>query len=224
MKKFLSIALAALMVCSMASAQSVRKTIRERKLMTKEVRSELVKKVSKDAKKEGKRLKKDGWLVAPGQLPMEKQLDKSYQMNYEFDESGLPMYVFGQAQAVGSAYDAAKMQAVENAKTELAGLIQTEVTALTETTVANDQMTAADATSINKAVQAGKSLIAQKLGRTMIVNEFYRNLPNKNVEVNVNLAYNVKMALESAKEVIQQQLEEQGQDLHRQLDAMWGNL
>ena len=225
MRKFITVALSALLMCSMVSAQqTTRQTIRERKLMAKEVRTELAAKASKSAKKEAKTLKKAGWKVAPGQLPVEKQLDRSYEMLYEFDEGGLPKYVCGEANAVGAAYDAAKMQAVNNAKIELAGLLQTEVTALTESTVANDQMSMDDAASINKAVQAGKSLIAQKLGRTITVTEFYKDLPNGNVEVSVRLAYNAKMAVDYAKEVIKSQLEAEGKELHRQLDAMWGNL
>lgn len=42
--------------------------------------------------------------------------------------------------SIGENYDAAKMQALELAKQNLAGQIQTEVTALVENTVANKQL------------------------------------------------------------------------------------
>jgi hypothetical protein len=44
------------------------------------------------------------------------------------------------------------------------------------------------------------------------------------MEVRVTVAYNAKMALDAAKAVIKAQLEEKGEDLHNQLDAMWGNM
>jgi hypothetical protein len=53
------------------------------------------------------------------------------------------------------------------------------------------------------------------------VTECYRQLANKTIEVRVTIAYNAKMAIDAAKAVIRAQLEEKGQDLHDQLDAMW---
>lgn len=224
MKKILLFAISALVMCSMASAQTTKETIRERKLIARQSRTELTARASKEARKAAKVLKKEGWIVAPGQMSLEKQLDKAFNMKYEYEENGLPKYIIGEAKAVGGAYDAARMQAVNNAKIELAGLISTEVTALTESTVGNTQITSEDAASINEAVQAGKSLIAQNLGRTFIVTECYRQLNQKNVEVSVTIAYNEEMAMDMAKTVIRRNLEEKGKDLHEQLDKMWDSL
>lgn len=229
MKRIITLALAALLTCSFAYAASnevkeTRQTLRERKLIGKLAKSELNQKAGKTAAKEAKRLAKEGWVVAPGQLPLPKQLDKSYMMYYEYEDNGLPKYILADAKSVGGSYDAARMQAINNAKIELAGLIQTEVTALTESTVGNSEMTPEDAASINEAVQAGKTLIAQRLGRTVIAMQCYRNLKDQKVEVSIHLAYNSKMAMEAANEVIKLKLEETGKDLHGQLDAMWGTL
>ena len=196
------------MVCSVSYAQSTKETIKERKAIAKLSQSELNKKASKAARTEAKRLTKEGWRVAPGQLPLEKQLDKSYGMYYEYEESGLPKYIIGDAMSPGAVYDAAKMQALEFAKTNLAGQIQTEVTALIESTVANEQISQEQASSIARTVQASKNLIVQRLGRTFTVTECYRTLPNKTVEVRVTLAYNARMALDEAKTIIKKQLEE----------------
>ena len=65
MKRIISLAMAALMVCSIANAQT--------------------KQIIKDAKKEAKSLKKDGWLVAPGSLPLERQFEDLYSMTREKD-------------------------------------------------------------------------------------------------------------------------------------------
>ncbi len=203
-------------------AQSQKEQNKERKEVVKQTKKELNAKVSKVTKKEAKRLKKEGWLVTAGALPLEKQLEKSYTMQYEYDENGSPLYIMAEAMSIGENYDAAKMQALELAKQNLAGQIQTEVTALVENTVANRQLAAEDAASITESVSASKNLISQSLGRLLPVMEVYRTKTNKNKEVLVRLAYNQKMAYEAAKRVIRQDLEEKGLDLHNQLDQVLG--
>lgn len=221
MKKLFSIIMAVLTLCNLANAQSAKESIKERRQYAKYVQSELSTKASKAAHKESKSLTKQGWIVAPGQLPLEKQLDRSYQMYYEFEESGMPKWIMGDAMSPGATYDAAKMQALELAKTNIAGMVQSEVTALIESTVGNEQISQTDATSIANTVSASKNLIMQRLGHTITVIECYRKLPNNGVEVRLTLAYNAKMAIDDAKEIVRKQLEEKGEDLHKQLDAIW---
>ena len=82
--------------------------------------------------------------------------------------------------SIGENYDVAKMQALELAKQNLAGQIQTEVTALIENTVANKQLSQEQAASVTQSVMASKNLISQSIGRTISVMEVYRTLSNKN--------------------------------------------
>lgn len=223
MKKLFAMLAVALVMCPLSSAQMTKETIKSRKAEFNLAKSELNKKASKGAVKEAKKLTKEGWIVSPGNLPLEKQLDKAYLMQYEYEENGLPKYIFGQATTVGTTYDAAKMQATNNAKIELAGYIETEVTALTESTLGNSQISPDQAASINEAVQASKSLIANKIGRVIPVTECYRKLNKNAVEVQVRIGYNTKLAMEAAKEIVKAKLEEKGKDLHEQLDKMWGD-
>ena len=223
MKRIIIMVMAALFVCSMSYAQTQKETIRERRQVTQYSQSELNKRASKAARKEAKALKKEGWKVAPGQLPLEKQLDKSYNMYYEYDETGLPKYIIGDAMSSGATYDAASIQAMELAKMNLAGQIENEITVLTENTVANAQISADAAESIVRTVQASKNLIIQRLGRVFTVVECYRELKNT-VQVRLTVAYDAKRAMDAAKSVIQRQLEEKGEDLHEQLDAIWAQL
>lgn len=228
MKKIFAIILTALVAISAVNAQDIdmkdfRKTLRQRKMEKRLSSHELNQRSNKFALKEARKLQKEGWVVAAGILPLEKQLDKSYHMQYEFDDEGFPKYILGQSRAFGAAYDAAKMQAVNNAKVELAGLIETEVTALTESTVANSEMAPEAAASINEAVQASKSLIAQHIGRVIVVTECYKK-SKKGYDVQVVIGYNAKMAMDYAKEIVSKRLEEKGQDLHNELDKMWKSL
>ena len=187
---------------------------------TDEIRKEMNKKASKDARKEAKRLKKEGWEVAPGALPIDKQLDRAYMMQYDISDSGLPKYVMGEAMSVGEHYDAAKMQALQLAKQNLAGGIQTEVSALVEGLVSNKQLTAGEAASLSETTMSSKALITQNLGRIITVAEMYRTAENGNKEVLVRIAYNSELAIEAAKNAIRQNMKAKGDDLSGKLDAI----
>ncbi len=207
-------------VCCMSFAQNVKEQLKERREILKASKSELKEKASKAARKEAKKLKKDGWTAAPGALPIDRQLDKSYLMQYQYDENMYPTFLMGEAMSIGENYDAAKMQALELAKQNLAGQIQTEVTALVENTVVNKQLTADEATSIAQTVTAGKSLISQSIGRVIPVVEVYRTKSNKNKEVLMRIAYNSDMAMEAVKNALRDELEKKGEDLHKKLETL----
>lgn len=203
-------------------AQLTKEQQKERKEVRKASKSELNQKATKAARKEAKKLKKEGWTTAPGALPLDRQLDKSYMMQYEYDGDMFPKYIMGEAMSVGQNYDAAKMQALELAKQNLAGQIQTEVTALIENTVANKQLEPDDAASVVQSISAGKNLIVQSIGRVIPVVEVYRTLDNKNKEVLVRIAYTSDLAKQVVKQAVKQDLEKRGDDLHKKLDQLLG--
>lgn len=203
-------------------AQITKEQLKERKEAKKLSKAELNEKATKAARKEAKKLTKEGWKTAPGALPLEKQLDKSFLMQMETDEDLFPKYITGEAMSIGENYDAAKMQALELAKQNLAGQIQTEVTALIENTVANNQLAAEEAASVTKMVSAAKNLISQRIGRVIPIVEIYRVLSNKNKEVRVYIGYNSKMAKAAAKNAIRDELAKEGEDLMKKLDEHLG--
>lgn len=211
------------MISSALFAQSdYKEFIKERKALDKYNKEQRNEKASKDARKQAKVLKKEGWKVPAGSLPLEKQLDRLYAMQYEVDENFFPKFVKGEAQSVAGNYDAAKMQAVNLAKIELAGNISTEVAALVESRVANKQMNANDAVSTTESVMGAKNIIAQNIGQTIVALEVYKDLNNNNKEVRVVLLYNAAMAKNAAKQAIRKDLEEKGDKLVEQLDQMLG--
>lgn len=224
MKKVILAAMALIIATSVCLADTnAQKEIRnERQELRKMAKNELKAKVDKIIKKEAKRLEKEGWVVSPGALPLEKQLERAYLMEYEYDADMYPKYIMAVAQSIGENYDGAKMAATSLAITNLAGQIQTEVTALIENTVANSQMAAETAATVTESVMASKNLISQSIGRVITVVECYRILPNKNREVLVRIAYNGDMAKKAAKEAIRTDLKQKGNKLHEQLDDVLG--
>ena len=143
-------------------------------------------------------------------------------MQYQYNADGFPQFIMAEAMSVGGNYDAAKMQSLELAKQNLAGQIQTEITALIENTVANEQMDQSEAASVTRSVMASKNLISQSIGRVVPVVETYRDVNGKNKEVLIRLAYSDAMAKAAAKNAVKKELEARGDSLHGKLDKLLG--
>ena len=180
------------------------------------------KKATKVIKKDVKKLKKDGWQVAPGNLSMELQLKESYTKALERDVNGYDKFISGEAMSTGETYDAAMFQASNLAKLDLAGKIETEVTELIDTKLANNQLTQKQAASLAESVAASKNLVSQKLGRVITPVKMYRNLQNGNVEVRTVVYYSHELAMEAAKAIIREDLEKKADNLSKQLDNILG--
>jgi len=225
MKKLMMVAMALIVACStsFADVQEAKQIRKERQEIRKMTKKDLNARATKTARKEAKKLKKEGWLTSPGSLPLDKQLDRSYNMQMEYDENLFPKYIMADAQSIGQNYDAAKTAAISLAITNLAGQIQTEVTALVENTVANKQLEANEAASIVETVMSSKNLISQSIGRTIPVVECYREVQKGgNKEVLVRIAYNGEMAKAAAQKAVRAELEKKGANLHEQLDKVLG--
>ena len=159
----------------------------------------------KSARQDAKKYEKNGYYVAPGAPPMALQLEKAYMKQMEKDETGNNRYFTAYSTSLAETQIAAKLQATEAAKLDLAGQIASNVAALINTNVANAQLNAEDAASVTKTVAAAKSTIAQELGRVEPIFEMYKK-NGKNIEANVRLAYDQKIALEMAKNALRDKL------------------
>lgn len=153
------------------------------------------KEMEKSLKQEVKRLKKEGWQVAIGSLPLEDQLRKAIKMQREENSSHQQRYVFGNAISAGSFYDAAKMQATELSKVDLAGKISSELTSAVNYMLSNGQISQKDAESGSKVILEGKSSFKQRLYNIQPVVEVYRTRNDGSVEVQIRLACKMKDAI-----------------------------
>ncbi len=176
-------------------------------------------KATKSARKEAKKFIKDGFYVAPGALPLDKQLESAWLKQYAVDEAGLPQYIVETGNSVAETQTAAKIQATETAKLNIAGSITTQIAALIENNIANQQLNNEEAASVTKTIAASKNMIAQELGRTLMLVEIYKKI-GKNVECDIRLAYDYKNAKEIAKKVMRQELEKQTNILQDKLDKI----
>jgi hypothetical protein len=186
----------------------------------KESEKDLKKKSIKMARKEAKKKSKEGYFVAPGALPMEKQLEKAYIKQNMEDDKGYPKYIVASGNSVAGTQTAAKIQATETAKLTLAGTISTNVAALIENNIANEQLTREEAATVTKTVAASKNIIAQELGRVIPLIEMYKNIGADNLQCDVQIAYDSKTAMDMAKKVIRKQLSEEADALQDKLDKI----
>jgi hypothetical protein len=211
MKKLLKLSVLILLAVIIANPLSAQ--------TDKNAQKQLKEKSIKQARKEAKKYSKDGFYIAPGALPLDKQLETAWLKQYEMDEKGQPKYIVESGNSVAETQTAAKLQANETAKLNIAGAITTNVAALIENNIANQQLNNEEAASVTKTIAAAKNLIAQELGRTIPLVEIYKKI-GKNVEADIRLAYDYQNAMETAKKVIRKQLEEETKILQQKLDGL----
>lgn len=188
-----------------------------KKEKAKQAKAELKEKASKAARKEAKRLTKEGWRVAAGALPLEKQLDRSFQFELDVDDDMNPAYVQGQGRSTASSYDAARLQATELARQQLISKISSETTAMVDNLVANKQLEADQAATITTTMSEGKTIFSQKLGRVLTVLEIEREIANKNKEVEVRVFTKQSEVEKIARDAIRETLEQKGMQMSEEL-------
>lgn len=174
----------------------------------------------KSIKKEVRNYKREGWKVQFGNPPMESQLMEAFNRRAEVDERGYSKFIEGESTTVGETYNAAHAMAINVSKIELAGKIETEVTQLIETKLANKELTQKQASSLSESASASKNLVAQKLGRVITPVNIYRDLPNGNVEVRIMTFYSQDLAMDTFKQTMREDLEKKADDLAKQLDKI----
>ena len=180
-------------------------------------------KPNRNLKKEVKKYENEGWAPFPGGLPMAEQLNFSYSRQTETTDEGYPKWIVASGNSTAQMQAAAEMQATELAKTNLVGLIETNMRSVVESDVANNQLSSEDGVSITKTIQVSANKVAKKLGMVQPIFKVYRKLTKeKNIEVQIVLAYNYEMAkkamLEEAKLVLQAETEDVRQKYEKYLN------
>ena len=191
--------------------------------MKAKAKSELSEKAAKEVRKEAKKKEKEGWKNAPGSLPMVKQLERAMlRESMEDPETGDLMFFKGEATSKGGVYDAAKRAAIEYARNQIAGQVETNMTELVQNSLANDQEGGEVNVSFAKTIAESRSLISQRLGNAQPMVELYRDLPGGQKEVSVTILMNRKQATNNAKAVIREQLKKESEVLAKKLDEKLG--
>ena len=180
--------------------------------------------IAKMAKKEAKRLKKEGWSVSPGALPMETQLVRRYTKEYDVDENEQNLYYIGNSQPVAQFYDAASLQAATLCKLNIAEQLGGKMKAIIEAEIGNKQVSGEigpnEAVSVAQVTAAISEIVQANLKDIIPLFEVMRKLPNGNIEIMRTMGYARSKAEMAAKEAVVRDLEKKMQGLSKKLDCL----
>lgn len=149
-------------------------------------------KAGREASKQAKEYQKDGWQVPQGSLPMEKLLEKSWNKQLAEDENGNPEFVWADAIAVAGTHSAADLAALEKAKLNLVGQLESKIKAIVQISLETEQNSSIDADTKDKVVANSKNVMTTNLQQVEPTYKVYRTLENNNVEVRLILFYSYK--------------------------------
>lgn len=224
MKKMFFMLVAAMMCSMTMTAQSALELAKEQRKLNEVNTKMLNQKPTRDAKKQARKLKKDGWVVPVGEKTIEKQLTESQLLGEELmvDETGSPTrrYIQHTASQVAGTYNAGYAAARNAAIVELASNLKTQVAAAMQAKLDNSQTSSINAVTIDKFNERAKAIVDASLTNTRAVVAIYRVLRNNNYEVQVRLAYDKKELAASLKRKMQQELEMEGDELNDLVDEV----
>lgn len=228
MKKLLSFIIMVVMLAIGAKAQSAADLVRQQQELNNIMRKSLNAKPTKDAIKQAKELKKQGWVVPAGERSIEQQITESQFLRAELmsDENGAPTKRFIQHTGMSTAgtYNAAYAAARSNAQVEIANMLETEIAAAVQGKLDNAQQSAVNATTIEKFNQRIKAIVHESLSNSIPVLAIYRVLPNNNFEVQVGIAFDRKEVAARLKRTLQKELEMEGDQLNDMVDDVLNNV
>ena len=228
MKKLFSFIIMVVMLAIGAKAQSAADLVRQQQELNNIMRKSLNAKPTKDAIKQAKELKKQGWVVPAGERSIERQITESQFLSAELmsDENGAPTKRFIQHTGVSTAgtYNAAYAAGRSNAQVEIANMLETEIAAAMQGKLDNAQQSAVNATTIEKFNQRIKAIVHESLSNSIPVLAIYRVLPNNNFEVQVRIAFDKKEVAARLKRTLQKELEMEGDQLNDMVDDVLNNV
>lgn len=195
MKKIISIiSLAAIMISfqgNVACAQD-KAAMRQEARTVRQQKKELYKNPKALVKKEARKLIKEGWKTMD--LPIDKQIQNTWEKEILYDTDGYPKYIYVTTQATASNYSAAQMEAQNIAKVRIAGTLSSTVASLTDLAVESNTISAQQAVSMTKAAEKAKVLVSGKLGRLMIPLNIYKESA-EGYTVRNTVMYDMKQAM-----------------------------
>ena len=224
MKKILFF-VAALMIAATATAQTAMELARQQQELNAINMAMLNAKPTKQAKKQAKELKAEGWTVPAGDLDIAQQVTRSqlYSAELATDESGnvTKRYIMQTAQQTAGTYNSGYAAARAAAQTELAAMLKTELVTAMQQKLDNSESDALTAITIDKFNQRSRMIVDQTLTNAIPVLSIYRRLPNNKFEVQVRIAFDKKELIARIKRNMELELEKDGDKLYDVVDAVF---
>ena len=184
-------------------------------------------KPTKDAKKQAKELKKEGWAVPAGEASIEQQITKSLLYGEELmmneDGSTTKRFLMQTGRQTSGSYNVGYAAARANALAEVASMVKTQLVTSITVEQANSQTSAIEATTVDKFHQKIDAIVDQTLTNGIPMLAIYRILPNGNYDVQVRLAFDKKEILSRMKRNMQKELEKEGDTVFKRAQDVINN-
>lgn len=226
MKKMISLLVVALMATT-AFAQSAKELAKQQKELNEIHMKALNGKVSKDAKKQAKEFRKDGWQVPMGEMSLERQINKSMLYDQELmtnEDGGITQrFLQHTGQQTAGSYNTAYAAARSAALTEVASLMGTKLGAVWKTQRGNGQESAVSAASNDKFNESLMGIVRESITNAIPMGVMYRVLPNNNYQVMVRLGFDKKEIAARLKRNLKKELEMEGDRVDGMVEDMMCN-
>lgn len=161
--------------------------------------TQFVSKPSKEAVKQAKILKKDGWHSYDSDRSIEQQIEACMCRSKEqiLDSVGIKedRYVIASAKQAASNFQFGYNAARSKALSEIASLLESRVSSLIKYKMSNSQMSGDNTESIIHLQTLMKSAVSTTINHSETILALYRRLPNGNVEIMVQIAYDCQELL-----------------------------
>ncbi|MFY0599428.1 MAG: hypothetical protein JXR03_07130 [Cyclobacteriaceae bacterium] len=178
-------------------------------------------KAVKEAKKEAKKWEKQGYTNLPGNLPLPNQFEQSLVRQVMVNEDGEPRFLSATGSAISGSEGVAQANAMDNTRLQLAGVIQSEVSALITNNKGNTGYTADEMQTVDEFLASSKTLIQNKIGRIKPVIEMMRRVDDK-FEYRFTVMYDTENAKKIAKDLLKEELEDKLDKNEDELNKLLG--
>jgi hypothetical protein len=178
----------------------------------------------RSVKQKSKELTRKGY-TAKGSGTVKIYVTEATNKEFAKDEEGKSINDVVYTSAVDPTFEGAISACRAAARAALAGNIQTNVGELVKRSLNTDQISAKSANGINSTVIAGKQLIAQKVSIDDIY-ILYREVKDERdgktlIEVEYACYYDINQSLLKAQEFIREELKDETEELHKDLDKIF---
>ncbi|MDE6416687.1 MAG: hypothetical protein K2K68_06660 [Duncaniella sp.] len=220
MKKFIYFLLCAVFFAGLTtvSTSAAEKTKKTRKEINAEYRKEFDTKASKSARKRAKELTKKGWRPIGAGKSIEAQLDRAWQYE-EPNEDGELEYIVQSGTAVGNTLSSAQAAAKQQARLAIAKSLETEMGAIIEGSINHKELSDEEVRDVNEMNEVNTSFVQQKLKRTIVITEWYRDTDNGKYQVEVSMALKISTLKEEATEAWLSGVKNKNEELYKKLSG-----
>lgn len=218
MKKFIYVVLSAMLLACVTTvpASAADETKKTRKERNAEYRKEFDTKASKSARNRAKALTKQGWKPIGSGKSIEAQLDQAWQYDTP-NEDGELEYIVQSGTAIANTLATAQAAAKQQARLAIAKSLETEIGAIIESSINYEALSDDEIQEANTLNEVSSTFVKQKLKKTIVISEWYKETDNGKYKVEVSMAVKIATLKEEAKEAWLNDVKTKNEELYNKL-------